>query len=83
VLIVMADLMEPGEGNVEFAEAYAACRRECRRRGRPVATPEEFSAALKRLCREMGIKIASKDDHVYLLRVQLKTGEAEAVRAVE
>ena len=76
MLIVMADLLEPGDGKVEFAEAFAAYKRECRRRGRPVATPDEFSAALERLCRQTGIRITLEGDLVYLARVQLKVSEA-------
>jgi hypothetical protein len=83
VLIVMADLLEPGEGKVEFAETFAAYKRECRRRGRSAATPDEFSSALQRLCGEMSIEIASEDDRVYLLRVRLETGAAGALRAVD
>ena len=46
-----------------------------------VATPDEFSAALERLCRQTGIRITLEGDLVYLARVQLKgLGSRNAAR---
>jgi hypothetical protein len=78
VATIMADLMEVGPGRVEFAEAFAAYASSCRQNGKRIASVEDFSIALKRLCGEVGIKLKSEGDNVYLMRVRLKDG-GEAV----
>ena len=69
---IMAGLMEPGRGKVEFAEALKAYAAVCRQQGKRPVAPEDFGVALKQLCDGSGIKLKSEGEHVFLMRVQLK-----------
>jgi hypothetical protein len=71
VAAIMAEIMEPGRGKVEFAEAYTAYVKLCRQRNKRPVSPEDYSSALRELCDACGIKLQSSDDHVYLLRVKI------------
>jgi hypothetical protein len=71
VLTIMADLLEPGTGRIELAEAYAAYAAACRGQGKRAVTPEEFSTPLQRLCDGTGIEVKAKGELVYLHSVRL------------
>jgi hypothetical protein len=79
VPMTMAEIMSPGRGKVEFAEAFAAYRSECKLRGKTPVSIEAFTDALTRLCGDLNIGIeGGADGGVYLMRVKLlKRGRAE------
>jgi hypothetical protein len=70
-VVVVPDLLEPGAGKIELAEAYAAYAAACRAQGKRAVSPEEFTAPLQRLCEESGIEVKAKGDFVYLHGVRL------------
>jgi hypothetical protein len=72
VAAIMAEIMEPGRGKVEFAEAYKAYVKLCRQRNKRPVPPEDYGSALRRLCDACGVKLQSSGEHVYLLRVRIK-----------
>lgn len=72
VAIILADLMEPCAGRVEFAEAYAGYVRACRSQNKRPVFPDDFSTALRRICREMRIRIENEGEHVFLAGVRIK-----------
>ncbi len=72
VAAIMAEIMEPGRGKVEFAEAYKAYVKLCRQRSKRPVPPEDYSSALRQLCDACGVKLQSSGEHVYLLRVRIK-----------
>jgi hypothetical protein len=72
VAAIMAEIMEPGRGKVEFAEAYRAYVKLCRQRNKRPVAPEDYSSALNQLCDACGVKLQSSGEHVYLLRVRIK-----------
>jgi hypothetical protein len=72
VPMTMAEIMSPGRGKVEFAEAFAAYRSECKLRGKRPVSIDAFSDALTRLCGDLNIGIeGGADGGVYLMRVKL------------
>lgn len=83
VATIMSDLMEVGDGRVEFAEAFTAYAAACKQKGKRVASVDDFSIALKRLCNEIGVKIKSEGQNVYLMRVQLKAGSGAMVMPLD
>ena len=72
VAAIMAEIMEPGRGKVEFAEAYRAYVSVCRQESKRPASPEIYSSALSRLCESSGIELMSSGEHVYLLQVRIR-----------
>ena len=76
----MAEILEPGRGKVEFAEAFKAYAAAYRMHGKRPVPPEDFSLALKRLCRSSGINLKADGDHVYLIKVRLKETEARVTQ---
>jgi hypothetical protein len=72
VAAIMAEIMEPGRGKVEFAEAYRAYVKLCRQRNKRPVAPEDYSSALRQLCDACGVKLQPSGEHVYLLRVRIK-----------
>lgn len=72
VLIIMADVMEPGSGRVEFADAYASYKAECIGQEKQPVSVEEFSRQLKTICSEMGIHLERQGELVFLNGVSLK-----------
>ncbi len=76
VAAIMAEIMEPGRGKVEFEEAYRAYATVCRQRRKRPVLPEDYSDALSRLCRSSGIALKDDGKGVYLLRVKLTLPEA-------
>lgn len=72
---IMAALMEPARGKVEFADAFKAYAAVCREQGKRPVSPTDFSTALKQLCKGCGISIKSEGKHVFLMRVRLKSAE--------
>jgi hypothetical protein len=72
VAAIMAEIMEPGRGKVEFAEAYRAYVKLCRQRNKRPVPPEAYSSALRQLCDACGLKLQSNGEHVYLLRVRIR-----------
>ena len=71
VAAIMAEIMEPSRGRVEFAEAYRAYVLVCRLQSKRPVSPEDYSSALRRLCESSGIELKSNGEHVYLLRVRI------------
>ena len=71
VALILADLMEPCAGRVEFAEAYAGYVGACRSQNKRPVSPDDFSTALRRICREMRIRIESKGGYVFLVGVAM------------
>ena len=83
VVAILADLMEPDCGRVEFAEAYGAYDLACKIQGRKPVDPEEFSKQLKRICREMRIDLQREGSHVYLVGVRIKKFESMSVMPID
>jgi hypothetical protein len=81
VMTIMADLLEPGRGKVEFVDAYKAYARVCHQQGRRPVSPEEFGTALKRLCEGLDINVKTEGDLLYLLKVRLKSVSKAAAKA--
>ena len=71
VAAIMAEIMEPGRGKVEFADAYKAYVSVCRQRRKKPASPEAYGSALRLLCESSEIELMSSGEHVYLLRVRI------------
>lgn len=82
VATIMASVLEPGKARdkAELAEIFKAYAQVCRQQGKRPVPPEEFSAALQRLCGELSIKVTHKGEHVYLMKVRLNL-QAAASRA--
>jgi hypothetical protein len=74
VATIMASVLEPGKARdkAELADIFKAYALKCRQQGKRPVPPEEFSGALQRLCKELGIKVSHKGEHVYLVKVRLK-----------
>jgi hypothetical protein len=72
VAAIMAEIMQPGRGKVEFAEAYRAYVQLCRQRNKRPVPPEGYSSALRQLCDACGVKLQPSGEHVYLLGVRIK-----------
>jgi hypothetical protein len=69
---IMADLMEPTEGQrVEIEDSYRAYAAECRATGKRPVQPVEFIEPMETFCRECGIETATRGRKIYLLNVQL------------
>ncbi len=58
VPLIMAELLEPGDGRVELADAWRAYVRLCAARGEKPLDAERFAAQLRLVCRDAGIRIA-------------------------
>jgi hypothetical protein len=83
VAMILADLMEPCAGRVEFAEAYAGYVGACRSQNKRPVCPDEFSTALQRICREMRIRIENEGEHVFLGGVRVKTSLDVTYEAID
>jgi hypothetical protein len=82
IAAIISEIMEPGTARqkVEIADLFKAYATTCRKLGKRPVSPGEFSSALQRLCDEIGIKVAHKGEHVYLMKVRLRESEASASR---
>ena len=83
VVVIMADLMEPGKGRTEFDEAYAAYDTACQRQGKRPVSPDDFSVALRRICKQNHIKIVSEGGSVFLIGVQIKDIPGVTYKAID
>jgi len=80
VAAIMADILEPGRGKVEFEEAYKGYAKECQRQGRAPVSIDDFADAIDRFCKRLNIGIeADKKGHVYILKARLKKVEKNDV----
>ena len=68
----MAEIMEPGRGKLEFADAYRAYVSVCSQQSKKPVLPEAYSSALRLLCESSSIELMSSGERVYLLRVGIK-----------
>jgi hypothetical protein len=75
VAVVMAEIMEPGRGQVEIADVFAAYAEACKVKGKRPIAANDFPEALGGLCERLGIKIDATDKGVFLLRVRLRKAE--------
>ncbi|MGA7325562.1 MAG: hypothetical protein WBX25_13995 [Rhodomicrobium sp.] len=79
VAAMMAEIMAPGRGKVELAEAFAGYRAECKRQGKAPVAVDTFTDGITRLCRELNIQIeGGADGGVYLKKVKLLNAEVSS-----
>ena len=83
VAIIMAELLEPGEGRVELAEAGRAYARACRTRGQRPVSPESFSLSMKRYCRNARVKIECQGEHIYFVGLRLKLNSNVNIMSID
>jgi hypothetical protein len=79
VALIITEVMEPGRGKVEIAEAFKAYAEECRNQGKTPVSVGVFTDALERFCQRLGIQIEPDiNGRVYLKKVRLKKIEKKA-----
>ena len=78
VVTIMAEIMEPGRGKVEFAEAYAAYAEACEASGKRPVTAAGFASDLSELCDEYGIAIQDTGKGLYLMKTKIRRAKEAA-----
>jgi hypothetical protein len=77
VFSICADVLEAGQGGLDFRDLRAAYVRVCQTQGKKPIDGRKFAEDVKRMCEASGIKIRPKGEDVYLLGVQLKASEKQ------
>jgi hypothetical protein len=72
VLLVMTEIMEPGRGKIELAEAFEAYSQACIEAKKTPVSVGAFSDDLRAMCEEFGIEVKATKDGVFLMKVRLK-----------
>ena len=72
VPVILAEIMEPGRGEVSLLELFSAYEGACRAKEKEPVSASEFSHTVAALCERLGVQVEDNDDGVFLMQVRLK-----------